>query len=179
MNAELQKKINISVELLSSISRVDLADLCNITEQAIKAGGGFGWLTVPTREKLKKYWKGLLVVQNRKLIVGRLNNAIAGTSQILFQPPNNEAQQNIVNISFHFVAPWARGHGLAKNMIDYTEGVAKESGASCIQLDIRETQDAAIHLFKSKGYKQWGTNPNYAQVEGKIIQGFYYYKNLK
>ena len=43
MKTELQKKINISVDLLSSINKVDLADICNITEQAIKAGGGFGW----------------------------------------------------------------------------------------------------------------------------------------
>ena len=172
-------KPKIEAEIPRSINDTDLADLCNITEQAIKAGGGFGWLKVPPREKLNKYWKGLVVVQNRKLIVGRLNNAIAGTLQLIFQPPNNEAQRNIVNIASHFVAPWARGHGLAKTMIDHTELVARENSALCIQLDIRETQDAAIHLFITKGYKQWGTNPNYAQVEGKKIQGYYYYKNLK
>lgn len=179
MTTNLKEKINIKVETLASLSDLDLADLCNITEQAIKAGGGFGWLTVPPREKLNKYWNGLIIVQNRKLVVGRLNNAIAGTLQIIFQPLNNEAQKKIVNITSHFVAPWARGYGLAKNMIDHVEIVARENSATCIQLDIRETQEAAIHLFKSKGYSQWGTNPNYAQVEGKTIQGYYFYKNLK
>ena len=48
---------------------------------------------------------------------------------------------------------------------------------SCIQLDIRETQKAAIQLFKSKGYKQWGSNPSYASVAGKTIKGLYFYKN--
>ena len=178
MKANLKKKITIKVEILKSISDIDLADLCNITEQAIKAGGGFGWLKPPPRETLNKYWKGLVVVQHRILIVGRLNNAIAGTLQLGLQPPNNEAQKNITNITSHFVAPWARGHGLAKNMIDYSELVAKENGASCVQLDIRETQDAAIQLFKSKGYEQWGENPNYAGVDGKVIKGFYFYKNI-
>ena len=42
MTAELQKKISIKAEILSSVNSIDLADLCNITEQAIKAGGGFG-----------------------------------------------------------------------------------------------------------------------------------------
>ena len=79
MKTNLQKKINISVDLLSSINKVDLADICNITEQAIKAGGGFGWLKVPPRDILNKYWKGIILVKNRKLIVGRLNNGIAGT----------------------------------------------------------------------------------------------------
>jgi len=179
MKAETQKKINISVDLLSSINDVDLADICNITEQAIKAGGGFGWLKVPPRDTLNKYWKGVVLVKNRKLIVGRLNNAIAGTLQLIFQPSNNEAQHNICNITSHFVAPWARGYGLAKAMINKAEGLGKESGINYVQLDIRETQEAAIQLFKSKGYKQWGTNPNYALVDGKNIKGFYFLKQLK
>ena len=179
MNLKTKEKISIKVEILKSISNIDLADLCNITEQAIKAGGGFGWLKVPPREILNKYWNGLVIVKNRILIVGRLNNAIAGTLQLCLQPLNNEAQKKIINITSHFVAPWARGYGLAKNMIDKAEIIAKENGGSCIQLDIRETQDAAIQLFKSKGYKQWGQNPNYASVDGKTIRGLYFYKNVK
>jgi ribosomal protein S18 acetylase RimI-like enzyme len=178
MTLNLKKKISIKVEILKSISDLDLADLCNITEQAIKAGGGFGWLQVPPRETLNKYWKGLVVVKNRILIAGRLNEAIAGAMQLGLQPLNNEAQKNICNIASNFVAPWARGYGLAKKMIDTAEVIAQENNVSCVQLDIRETQEAAIQLFRSKGYKQWGTNPNYALVEGKIIKGLYFYKNI-
>ena len=173
-----KEKISIKVEILKKISDLDLADLCNITEEAIKAGGGFGWLNAPPRDKLKKYWNGLVVVSNRITIVGRLNNAIAGTLQINLQPLNNEAQKKIVNVTSHFVAPWARGYGLAKKMIDNAELITKENSGSCIQLDIRETQEAAIQLFKSKGYKQWGENPNYAFVQGKIIRCLYFYKNI-
>ena len=46
-------------------------------------------------------------------------------------------------------------------------------------LDVRETQEAAIQLFKSKGYKKWGINPSYAKVNGQNIKGFYYFKKLK
>ena len=178
MTLNLKEKISIKVEILKSISDLDLADLCNITEQAIKAGGGFGWLQVPPRETLNKYWKGLVVVKNRILIVGRLNDAIAGAMQLGLQPLNNEAQKKICNITSHFVGPWARGYGLAKKMIDTAEDIAQENSVSCVQLDIRETQEAAIQLFKSKGYNQWGKNPNYAVVEGKIIKGLYFYKNI-
>ena len=178
MNTLAKENMKINVERLNEFSKTDLADLCNITEEAIKAGGGFGWLKSPPREVLNKYWNGLVVVQNRVLIVGRLNAAIAGTLQLALQPSNNEAQKKIINISSHFVAPWARGYGLAKNMIDYAESTAKEKGASSIQLDIRETQEAAIQLFKSKGYEQWGSNPSYAVVEGKTISGLYFYKNI-
>ena len=64
-------------------------------------------------------------------------------------------------------------------MIDKAEIVGRDKGANCVQIDIRETQKAAIQLFKSKGYKQWGTNPSYALVDGKKIKGFYYLKQLK
>ena len=70
-------------------------------------------------------------------------------------------------------------YGLAKKMIDKAEIIGIESGANCAQLDVRETQDAAIQLFKSKGYIRWGVNPNYARVNGKNIKGYYYYKKLK
>ncbi len=175
----MKKITEISVDIIKAINKTDLADLCNITEQAISVGGGFGWIKAPPRDILEKYWKGVLLIPNRKIVVGRLNSAIAGALQLVFQPPNNEAQQNITNIISHFVAPWARGFGLAKAIIDTAEMMAKEAGSNIIQLDVRETQEAAIKLFKSKGYKQWGTNPHYALVGEKNIQGFYFFKKIK
>jgi len=169
----------IKIDTIKSINDTDLADLCNITEQAINAGGGFGWLKIPPREILIKYWRGITLMPHRKLIVGRLNSVIAGTLQLIFQLPNDEAQQNIANIRSHFVAPWARGFGLAKAMIDVTEKLSLELGSNFINLDVRETQKAAIKLFESKGYKKWGTNPHYAFVNGDNLKGHYYFKKLK
>ncbi len=173
-----KEKTNISVDSLETISNTDLADLCYNTEQAIKAGGGFGWITVPPREVLKKYWNGMLLVNTNTLIVGRLNGDIAGSLQLYFYPPNNEAQKTIAKIQSHFVVPWARGYGLAKTMIDYAIVKSKENNKQSIQLDIRETQTAAIKLFESKGFIKWGENPAYAFVNGNSIKGYYYYKNI-
>ena len=47
-----------------------------------------------------------------------------------------------------------------------------------LQLDVRDTQAAAIHLYESLGYKRWGVNPAYAQVDGKIISGYFYSKTI-
>jgi ribosomal protein S18 acetylase RimI-like enzyme len=112
------------------------------------------------------------------LIVGRLNGTIAGASQISFYPPNNEAQKNISKIQSHFVAPWARGYGLAKAMIDRALEISKENNKKSIQLDIRETQSAAIQLFENKGFSKWGENPSYAFINGTRIKGYYYFKDL-
>ena len=178
MTVLTKEKTNISVDALEKISNTDLADLCYNAEQAIKAGGGFGWITVPPRDVLKRYWNSILLVNTNTLIVGRLNGDIAGSMQLSFYPPNNEAQKRISRIKSHFVAPWARGYGLAKAMIDFTENVSRENDTKCIQLDVRETQEAAIKLFKTKGYKWWGENPHYAFVNGNFIKGIYFYKKI-
>ena len=178
MNSLAKENMNIAVDSLKKISETDLADLCNVTEQAIKAGGGFGWLTIPPIETLKNYWNGLILIKSNILIVGRLNGNIAGASQISFYPPNNEAQKNISKIQSHFVAPWARGYGLAKAMIDQTILISKENNKKSIQLDIRETQSEAIKLFENKGFVKWGENPSYAFINGNPIKGYYFYKNL-
>tara|TARA_Y100000768_G_C23969263_1_gene679632 strand:- start:1464 stop:2000 length:537 start_codon:yes stop_codon:yes gene_type:complete len=178
MPTQLEEKINISVDNLTKISDVDLADLCNITEQAISAGGGFGWLRVPTREILNQYWKKINEDNLTKLIVGRLNGVIAGTLQLSYEATNIESRKNIAQIKRHFVAPWARGYGLAKAMIDFSEKISKEDNIKSIQLAVRETQDAAVQLFSSKDYKIWGENPFYAFINGSFIKGIYFYKNL-
>ena len=69
MSTQLKEKINISVDSIETLTDVDLADLCNITEQAIKAGGGFGWLRVPTRDVLIDYWTKRTNDKYIKLIV--------------------------------------------------------------------------------------------------------------
>ena len=178
MNTLAKENMNIAVESINQISDIDLADLCSITEQAIKAGGGFGWITIPPIETLKKYWNGLVLIKSNILIAGRLNGNIAGASIISFNPPNNEAQKNISKIQSHFVAPWARGYGLAKAMIDKAIEISKENNKKSIQLDIRETQSAAIKLFENKGFSKWGENPSYAFINGNKIKGLYYYKDI-
>ena len=98
MSIQLKEKINISMDTLNELSEVDLADLCNITEQAIKAGGGFGWLRVPTRDILNEYWQKITKDKLNHLIVGRLNGVIAGTLQLSYEAPNIESRKNIAQI---------------------------------------------------------------------------------
>ena len=149
MSVQLKEKINISVETLENLSEVDLADLCNITEQAIDAGGGFGWIRVPTREILNQYWIKITKDNLNNLVVGRLNGVIAGTLQLSYEAPNIESRKK-----------------------------AKEENIKSIQMSVRETQEAAIQLFSGKGYKVWGENPYYAFINGSFIKGIYFYKNL-
>ena len=168
----------ITVEHLTQYSGTDLDDLCEATESAIEEGGGFGWLKVPARQVLENYWKGVLLVPERRLVVGRLDAVIAGSVLLSRAPRNNEAQAFAGTLSALFVAPWARGRGIGRRTVVEVERLARELGLVVLNLDLRDTQQAAIGLYESLGYRRWGTHPAYAQVEGHIVPGHYYYKRL-
>jgi len=168
----------ISVDRLIKYSGTDLDDLCDATESAILEGGGFGWLKPPPRQVLENYWKGVLLVPERRLVVGRLDGVIAGSAQLSRAPRNNEAQAFAGTLTSAFVAPWARGRGLGRGIVHEIEQLASELGLVVLNLDLRDTQRAAIRLYETLGYRRWGTHPAYARVEGRVVPGHYYYKLL-
>jgi RimJ/RimL family protein N-acetyltransferase len=168
----------VAVERLGRYSGTDLDDLCDATERAIVEGGGFGWLKPPPRQVLENYWKGVLLVPERRLVVGRLDGTIAGSAQLSRAPRNNEAQAFAGTLTGTFVAPWARGHGLGRGIVLEIERLARELGLMVLNLDLRDTQHAAIALYERLGYQRWGTHPAYARVEGRVVPGHYYFKLL-
>ena len=164
--------------LRQELSFNDLQDLCDATDAAIDGGGGFGWVELPARDILERYWQGVIVMPQRQLFVSRLDGVICGTCQLIKQPANNEAQAHIMHLTTHFVSPWARGYGLARKLLHRAEKQAIHDGATVMNLDVRETQEAAIKLYESEGYDQFGTHPAYAYVDGSFVPGRYYMKIL-
>ena len=172
------RTVTTAVERLTAFAGTDLEDLCDAADAAIEAGGGFGWLAAPPRHIMEAYWRGVLLVPERRLFVARLDHTICGSAQLARPPRNNEAQSFAAQLTSNFIAPWARGHGLAKRIVLAVEEAAREAGFAVLNLDVRATQEAAIQLYESLGYIRWGTHPAYARVEGKVIPGHYYYKRL-
>lgn len=164
------------VERIEKLNPGDLDDLCDATEAAIESGGGFGWVEMPARDVLERYWEGVIAMPARSLLVARLDGMICGTCQLWKPPQNNEAQKHTAYLTTNFVAPWARGHGLAKMLIEELEKVALEDGFAVINLDVREALEEAISLYESMGYVQYGEHPYYARVDGKVFKGLHYYK---
>ena len=138
-----------TVERLTQFRPGDLNDLCDAADLAIRDGGGFGWIDPPPREVMESYWKGVLIVPERHLFVAKLDGVVAGSAQLVAPPRNNEAQAHSAQLTTSFVAPWARGHGLARKLIQAVETAARETGYRVLNLDLRETQRAAIALYKA------------------------------
>jgi len=168
----------VSVGRLERFRSSDLHDLCDAADLAILEGGGFGWVKPPPRETMERYWGGVVVMPGRQLFVGRLDEMIAGAIQLVEPPANNEAQSFAATLTGIFVAPWARGHGLARMLVEAAEAEARLRGYGLLTLDVRESQAAAIRLFESLGFIRWATNPYYARVGGRLIGGCYFHKPL-
>ena len=156
-----------TVELVERFAPGELHELCDAAEAAILDGGGFGWLTPPPREAMEAYWNGVLVVPERQLYAARLDGTMAGSGQLVLAPKANEAQARAGQITMNFVAPWARGHGLAPMLVKALEAGARKIGLEVLNLDIRETQARAIQVYELAGFTRWGSNPYYARVDGR------------
>jgi ribosomal protein S18 acetylase RimI-like enzyme len=168
----------IAVERLTAFDGSDINDICDAAEAAIVDGGGFGWLKAPPRHVFEAYWRGVLLVPERQLFVGRLDGVIAGAAQLVRPPRNNEAQGHAATLTGSFVAPWARGHGLARGLTAAVEDAARAAGYRVLNLDVRETQTAAIAMYEARGYARWGTHPRYAMVDGGYVAGHFYTREL-
>jgi GNAT superfamily N-acetyltransferase len=145
------------IERLKGFSDADLHTLCEATDAAILDGGGFGWVTPPGRRALETHFRGVL----------------------LRPPRNNEAQAFAANLMHSYIAPYARGHGLARMLTAAVEERARELGYHILNLDVRETQAVAIAMYESHGYIRWGEHPEYALVRGKSVTGYFFYKRLR
>jgi ribosomal protein S18 acetylase RimI-like enzyme len=178
-DAPAQTDAQLAVERVEAFGEEDLHALCEATHAAILEGGGFGWVRQPERRALETYFRGVLLVPERQVFTARLNGTIVGSAQLVRPPRNNEAQAFGAQLMHAFIAPYARGHGLARLLTLRVEEAARAMKFQILNLDVRETQQAAISLYESLGYQRWGEHPMYARVHGKTIRGLFYYKLLQ
>ena len=163
---------SVSVEHVTELNRLDLDDLCDATDAAIVDGNGFGWLHPQPRDQMERYWKGVLLVPER------LDGSVAASAQLQLPPRFNEAQAHCPQLTTHFVAPWARGHGLAAGLLEAVEEYCGQHGYTHLRLDVRCTQARAIEVYEDHGFTRWGELPSYAEIDGKLVTGYFYVKDL-
>lgn len=167
------------VEHATRLSEAEMAELCEATDAAIIESGGFGWIEPQGHAALERHFRGVMLVPERELFVARLDGQVVGSALLVRPPRNNEAQAFAATLTHAYIAPYARGHGLARLLVQRVEERAAQLGHRVLNLDVRETQKTAIALFESLGYEHWGTHPYYARVRGQTVAGRYYYKLLE
>jgi ribosomal protein S18 acetylase RimI-like enzyme len=169
----------LTVEIATAVEEPDLEELCEATNAAIVEGGGFGWIQPQDRALLARHFRGVLLVPDRVLFLARLDGTVVGSAQLVRPPRNNEAQAFAAQLTHAYIAPYARGFGLARQLMTRVEEHAAALGFRVLNLDVRETQESAIALFEALGYVRWGTHPAYARVDGRTVAGHFYCKLLE
>ncbi|MDA7984713.1 MAG: GNAT family N-acetyltransferase [Alphaproteobacteria bacterium] len=168
----------LATEEVRDLSDLDMDDLISAAHDAIALDGGFGWLRPPAHSIMRQYWRGVLLIPERRLFVARLDDTICGSVQLHFSSAQNEAQRLVGRLSTFFIAPWARGRGLGSRLLVHAEATARESGLLALELNLRATQERARQTFEARGYKNWGINPHYARIEGRWVSGYSYSLSL-
>jgi len=169
----------LDIERVDHLEPRDLAGLCEATNAAIVEGGGFGWVEAQSRTALERHFRGVMLVPEREFFIARLDGEVVGSAQLVRPPRNNEAQGFTAQLTHAFIAPYARGFGLARLLVRRVEERAASLGIRVINLDVRATQDTAITLFERLGYVRWGAHPAYARVGGETVQGYFYYRLIE
>lgn len=180
MKISLPSPQHKAAELVSQFADdSDLQALAEAATAAVLDGGGFGWVKPPAAQAVEQYYRGVPLVPEQELIVGRMDGIIYGAAQLQKPSRNNEAQAFAVQLMHHFVAPYARGYGLGRLILRKAEERSKALGFHSINLDVRATQAEACSLYKAEGFILWGTHPAYARIKGQMIAGHFFYKALK
>jgi ribosomal-protein-alanine N-acetyltransferase len=67
-------------------------------------------------------------------------------------------QGELANIA---VAPRARGRGHGGRLLDHLVGVARSRGVGRLFLEVRESNDVALNLYDSRGFRRIGARKGY------------------
>jgi RimJ/RimL family protein N-acetyltransferase len=178
-NREIENKgPRLSVDEVITLDNVDILELCEATRLAILAHEGFNWISPPPENTLESFWKGVITIPERTLIIARLDGQIAGCCQMVRPPKNNEAGAFRGNLETFFLAPWARGHNLAKTMLQKAEDVARAQGCRTLESHMAADQHAAIAICEWIGMTRWGIKERYAMINDVFVPGYYYSKDL-
>ena len=119
-----------------------------------------------------------MLMPDRTLFIARLDGQVAGACQLVRPPANNEAGAFAAEVVNFYLAPWARGHDLAKMMLKEVEDHAIGQGFRSLNVNMRADQQAAIAVCEWLGMKRWGTKERYAMINGKFVPGYFYTKDL-
>jgi ribosomal-protein-alanine acetyltransferase len=68
------------------------------------------------------------------------------------------------------ISPEARGQGLARQLLGALEEAALEEGLAYIRLEVRRDNEAAIALYRSAGYREFGVKADYYEDHADALR---------
>lgn len=160
------------------IQRID--ELCDVLEDCVRGGASVSFMLPITRDTAMHFWQGVAESVGRGeravLIAENADFHIIGTAQIILdQPPNQPHRADVAKLLVH---QSARRQGVARQLMDNLDDIAKKNGKTLLVLDTATGSDAEFFYARS-GWERVGEIPGYAQMpDGTVTGTTIFYKNL-
>lgn len=165
-------------EALSDIE-THLSDLSALLTDCVESGGSVGFIAPLSEHEANNYWRSIqpsLTEGSRYLLIAREQGQITGAIQLaLCQKKNGLHRADVEKLMVHTAF---RRQGIARQLLNALESLAAKQRRTLLVLDTR-TGDSASLLYRSEGYQQVGTIPEYVtNAAGEMESTTYFYKLL-
>lgn len=91
---------------------------------------------------------------------------LVGTTGLVREPDRKRRHRAVVVAVY--VRPDQRGRGIAGRLLDAAVEVARGlAGVEVVHLSTAAGNEAALALYRSRGFEVWGVEPDYLRVDGR------------
>jgi ribosomal protein S18 acetylase RimI-like enzyme len=108
---------------------------------------------VPDAAKSQRFLLDRLRREQSTLLVATVDGKAAGIAQLYNSFSSIQCSHTVV-LNDLFVSPSYRALGVGRKLVDAAIGVAKEHGASSIQLETEQDNEAAQQLYRRMGFER-------------------------
>ena len=165
----------IEIREAPTLSPAEVAELSDLLIAVVDDGASIGFLPPLDREAATDYWRGVLA-PGVVLLLAVDEDRIVGTAQLhLSLRPNGSHRAEVAKVMVH---PTARRRGIARQLMDRLDAVARRESRTLLVLDTR-AGDPSNQLYRQLGYVERGRIPRYVcSADGQLHATVIYSKEL-
>lgn len=155
------RQVQVDLEWPEQLDEELTGEIHAVVVDVVSSGGAVGWLTPPTQQAVQDWLTGLLHEDGR-LVIARVDGRLAALGTWSRLPAevlahNGEIRRVMVHRS-------ARGLGLGRRITSALIDSARSAGIEQLLCDVRGNNHAAIALYRSLGFLEYGRLPDFLAV---------------
>src|SRR5690349_13514192 len=154
-------RVQVDLEWPDQLDEQLTSEIHAVVVDVVSSGGAVGWLTPPTQQAVED-WLTDLLSEDGRLVLARVDGRVAGLGTWSRLPAevlahNGEIRRVMVHRS-------ARGLGLGRRVTAALIDSARAAGVEQLLCDVRGNNHAAIALYRSLGFQEYGRLPDFLAV---------------
>jgi ribosomal protein S18 acetylase RimI-like enzyme len=147
------------------VRRGEAAGLRDLRLRALRDAPHAYFASLESEERLPlSYWEDWAASEDKIVLVAEENGDWLGMAGAFVHPDRG----GTVSLWWLWIAPGARGRGLARRLVEARAGWAREHGAVRLELAIAENNQAAKALYRSLGFVPTGERRSMASDPTRV-----------